>query len=132
MPTSAVSPATEPGSNGNSLLKGFSTTFDFLVYFVNFFPMKKYHVYILSNQRRGTIYVGVTSNLFQRMQQHKSKAVEGFTKRYSLDQLVYAEYFTSIQDALKREKQLKNWHRHWKIELIEKNNPEWQDLCLSE
>ncbi len=94
--------------------------------------MKKYHIYILSNQRRGTLYIGVTGNLALRMQQHKQKKIKGFTQKYSLDQLVHAEEYNSIYDALEREKQLKRWQRHWKINLVERSNPEWRDLYASD
>ncbi len=91
--------------------------------------MKKYYVYILSNKKRGTLYIGVTGNIIQRVEQHKQKKIKGFTQKYLLDQLVYAEQYNSVYDALKREKQLKRWHRQWKINLIEESNPEWLDLC---
>ncbi len=90
--------------------------------------MKLYFVYILASQRNGTLYIGVTSDLLLRTEQHKSKQVEGFTKKYHVDKLVYFEQTESIETTIMREKQLKNWNRAWKIKLIEKQNPEWQDL----
>ena len=86
------------------------------------------YVYILANRKDGTLYVGVTSVLVQRVYQHKVGAVDGFTKRYGIDRLVYFEPFGDIQLAIAREKQIKTWKRSWKIELIEKNNPDWTDL----
>ncbi|MEK7508774.1 MAG: GIY-YIG nuclease family protein [Patescibacteria group bacterium] len=89
---------------------------------------KKYNVYILASKRNGTLYIGVTNDLDRRIGEHKSKIVEGFTKKYNVDKLVYCEEYNNIEDALKREKQLKKWNRKWKLELIEKLNPEWIDL----
>ena len=86
------------------------------------------YVYILANRKDGTLYVGVTSALIQRVHQHKTGAVKGFTKRYGVDRLVYFEPFGDIQLAIAREKQIKKWNRDWKIELIKKNNPDWADL----
>jgi putative endonuclease len=82
----------------------------------------------LANRRNGAIYVGVTGNLQNRISIHKTNIVEGFTKRYEVHILVYFEEYDSINDAIAREKQLKNWERKWKLELIEKMNPEWEDL----
>lgn len=86
------------------------------------------YVYILSNQPRGTLYIGVTSDIYKRIWEHKNKIVEGFTKKYSLDKLVYYECHEDIEEAIKREKQLKEWKRLWKIQLIEKTNNQWRDL----
>ena len=85
-------------------------------------------VYILSNKRNGTLYVGVTSNLVQRVWQHKNNLVPGFTQKYNSHKLVYLEVCESMETAIQLEKQLKKWNRKWKLELIEKNNPEWNDL----
>ena len=85
-------------------------------------------VYILSNKRNGTLYVGVTSNLVQRIWQHKNNLVPGFTQKYSIHKLVYFEMHSSMENAILYEKQIKKWNRKWKLELIEKNNPEWNDL----
>ena len=89
---------------------------------------KQGYVYILASAQRGTLYIGVTSNLITRVWQHKQKLVEGFTKKYSVDRLVYYEISDSIESAIIREKQLKAWKRVWKIELIEESNPERKDL----
>ena len=90
--------------------------------------MKQPCVYLLASQRNGTLYVGVTSNLVQRIWQHKEGLAEGFTKKYEVHKLVYFEHTEDITSAIYREKQLKNWHRDWKINLIESKNPEWVDL----
>jgi putative endonuclease len=87
-----------------------------------------YFVYILASKRNGTVYIGVTSNLVKRVWEHKQKIVEGFTKKYSVDKLVYYECFNNINDAIGREKMLKKWNRAWKLEMIEKGNKEWKDL----
>ncbi len=85
-------------------------------------------VYILASGRHGTLYIGVTSDLVKRIYEHKQDLVEGFTKRYRVHTLVYHEAFEEMLDAIAREKQLKKWHRAWKIEMIERANPEWRDL----
>ena len=85
-------------------------------------------VYILANRARGILYTGVTSNLVQRVWQHKGDLVEGFTKRYRVHRLVWFEAHPSMASAITREKALKKWNRTWKIELIEKTNPTWADL----
>ena len=90
--------------------------------------MKKYYVYILASKKNGTLYTGVTSQLIKRVYEHKNGLVEGFSKKYSIKLLVYFEETNDINEALKREKQLKKWKRSWKIELIEKDNSDWQDL----
>lgn len=89
--------------------------------------MTNYYVYILSNKSK-TIYTGVTNNLSRRLYEHKNKLIDGFKKKYNLNKLVYYEEFNSINDAIKREKQLKNWHRQLKINLIESENVNWTDL----
>ena len=90
--------------------------------------MKRFFVYILASERNGTLYIGVTSNLPQRIWQDKNKIFEGFTEHYGVDQLVcYAEFGTA-EAAITREKQLKKWSRAWKMRLIEKENPTWRDL----
>jgi putative endonuclease len=86
------------------------------------------YVYILTNKPKGTLYIGVTSDLIKRIWEHKEKVVEGFSKRYNLTSLVYYEQTEDIESAIAREKQLKNWHREWKINLIEQTNPAWKDL----
>ncbi|MBQ4834965.1 GIY-YIG nuclease family protein [Pseudoalteromonas luteoviolacea] len=85
-------------------------------------------VYILASKPRGTLYIGVTKNLKTRIYQHKNNLVKGFTSSYSVHTLVYFECCDSIISAINREKQLKNWKRAWKIELIEQSNPHWHDL----
>ena len=87
-----------------------------------------YHVYILASERNGTLYIGVTGNLAPRIWQHRNGVVEGFTKRYHIDRLVHVEPFTDVNEAIVREKALKKWRRAWKLELIERDNPQWLDL----
>ena len=86
------------------------------------------HVYILASKKNGTLYIGVTSELKQRIVKHKESLIPGFTQRYKVYLLVYFEEYADIRDAIVREKQLKKWNRAWKIRLIEKMNPEWKDL----
>ena len=88
----------------------------------------QYYVYILFNKRNDTLYVGVTNNLVKRIWEHKNKVIEGFTKKYNVDKLVYYEVFGDINLAIAREKQLKAGSRKTKLELIELNNSDWQDL----
>jgi putative endonuclease len=90
--------------------------------------MKTGYVYIMSNFKRTTFYIGVTSDLANRVYQHREGKKEGFTKRYHLKYLVYYEEAGTINAAIVREKQLKNWHREWKINLIKSTNPEMKDL----
>lgn len=85
-------------------------------------------VYILASQRNGTLYIGVTSDLSRRLSEHKMDVVDGFTKRYGVHRLVYVEAHDTMADAILREKQIKKWRRAWKLELIEKGNPQWRDL----
>jgi len=82
-------------------------------------------VYILASKRNGILYVGVTSNLFERVNLHKQDLIEGFTKTYGVHMLVYYEMHQTMPDAIRREKQLKKWNRAWKVRLIEQMNPEW-------
>jgi len=89
--------------------------------------MKNCYVYILSNKSK-TLYIGVTNDLQRRIYEHKHKLIDGFAKKYNLTSLVYFETFNNMLDAIHREKQLKNWHREWKINLIESINPGWKDL----
>ena len=89
--------------------------------------MKTPGVYILASKPHDTLYVGVTSNLVQRIWQHKNDLVEGFTKRYGVHRLVWYEIHDSMENAIQREKAIKKWNRSWKIELIEKGNPTWRD-----
>jgi len=85
-------------------------------------------VYFMTNHNNNVLYIGVTSNLLRRVEEHKSKKYFGFTSKYNCDKLVYFESFVSIKDAISREKQLKNWKREWKNELINNINPLWKDL----
>ena len=87
-------------------------------------------VYILASQKRGTLYIGVTSRLTERISEHREGKIEGFTKRYGVNRLVHLEPYMDIHEALAREKALKKWRREWKIELIEESNPDWRDLWL--
>ena len=87
-------------------------------------------VYMLASKKDGTLYIGVTSNLVQRIWQHKNNQVDGFTKRYNVHTLVYYELHEIMESAIIREKQMKKWKRDWKIRLIEKGNPQWGDLWL--
>jgi putative endonuclease len=88
----------------------------------------QYYIYILASKKNGTLYIGVTSNLIKRIYEHKNDLVEGFTQKYAVHELVYYEVTESVDSAITREKQLKKWNREWKIRLIEKSNPEWNDL----
>ena len=89
---------------------------------------RTYHVYILASGRNGTLYIGVTGNLAARVWQHRTGAAEGFTKKYNVTRLVHVEPFADINEAIAREKALKKWRRSWKLELIERDNPQWLDL----
>ena len=91
---------------------------------------KTYAVYIMTNYSQTSFYIGVTGNLQKRVWEHKNKFVEGFTKKYNIDRLVYYELTDSVETALNREKQLKRWHRDWKINLIKEMNPEFEDLSM--
>ena len=91
-------------------------------------PMKDPCVYILASKRNGTLYAGVTSDLYDRMAQHKQGLVEGFTKKHGVNRLVYYEMHEDMLAAIRREKQIKEWKRAWKLRLIEQMNPEWIDL----
>jgi putative endonuclease len=85
-------------------------------------------VYIMTNKRDGTLYIGLTSDLPKRVWEHKNNVVEGFTKKYGCHTLVYFEPIEDFDSALQREKQMKAWNRDWKIQMIEKTNPTWKDL----
>ena len=89
---------------------------------------KIYIVYILANKRNGTLYIGITSDILKRIWQHKEKIIQGFTKKYGVNNLVYYEIFKDPINAIKREKRIKKYKRKWKLDLIEKDNPEWRDL----
>lgn len=90
--------------------------------------MSSFYVYILTNDRDGTLYTGITNNLIRRVYEHKNGEIEGFTKKYETNKLVYFEETPDVQSAITREKRIKKWRRSWKIELIEKDNPQWRDL----
>ena len=89
---------------------------------------KRFFVYVLSNQRRGVLYVGVTNDLIRRLSEHKAKLVPGFTKAYGVMLLVYYEEYSSVLEARAREAALKRWRRAWKMALVDKFNPDWRDL----
>lgn len=89
---------------------------------------RTYYIYILTNGKGGTLYIGVTNDLERRLYEHKNEFIEGFTKKYKIKNLVYYEETDDIGIAISREKKLKRWRRRWKVELIEKENPEWDDL----
>ncbi len=90
--------------------------------------MRKGYVYILCNKRYGTLYIGVTSNMHERLHAHRLGTASAFTKKYGLTRLVYYEVHDLVADAIQRETNLKKWKRDWKIALIEKTNPEWKEL----
>lgn len=90
--------------------------------------MKQYCVYILTNKTNKSLYIGVTNNLPRRLYEHKNKLFKGYTEKYNINKLVYYEQTENIESAINREKQLKNWHREWKENLIRKTNPKWEDL----
>ncbi|MCL5675730.1 MAG: GIY-YIG nuclease family protein [Patescibacteria group bacterium] len=97
---------------------------------INMMINSTYYVYIISNARRTTFYIGVTNDLTRRMYEHKNGLIEGFSKKYNLKELVYYEECSDIGAAIAREKQLKNWHRDWKINLIKTMNPQMKELPL--
>ena len=90
--------------------------------------MKDPYVYLLASQRNGTFYIGVTSNLIQRIWQHREGLAEGFTQKYGVKTLVWYEQHATMESAIAREKALKKWNRAWKLKLIEETNPQWRDL----
>jgi len=90
--------------------------------------MKNYYIYILASRKNGTLYIGVTNDLVKRVSEHKKGEIKGFTQKYHVNDLVHLERYSMINDAIRREKQLKKWNRSWKIALIEKENPGWVDL----
>ena len=90
--------------------------------------MKTYYIYIFASKRNGTLYIGITNDLTRRIFEHRTGLINGFTKKYSVNKLVYFESTNDVNAAILREKRLKKWKRQWKIELIEKSNPDWNDL----
>ena len=89
---------------------------------------KTYYVYIMASDKNGTLYIGVTNDIARRAFEHKTHHIPGFTSKYNVCKLVYVEAFSNIEDAIHREKRLKEWKRDWKKELIESINPQWDDL----
>lgn len=87
-----------------------------------------FYIYILSSLHNRVLYIGLTSDLQKRIWEHKNKIIKGFTQKYNVDRLVYYEVYDDAENAIKRERNMKEWKREWKIELIEKKNPEWKDL----
>ena len=92
--------------------------------------MSSYAIYIMASQKNGTLYIGVTNDIARRASEHRNGQGSEFAARYGVDRLVYIEYYDRIDEAIAREKQLKNWKREWKVELIERMNPDWDDLFL--
>jgi len=92
--------------------------------------MRQYFVYILSSPDNAIVYIGVTNDLIRRVKEHKEKLNMCFTSKFNCNKLVWFEVFRDIRVAIRREKQLKNWHRSWKNDLIEKENPEWKEITL--
>ena len=92
--------------------------------------MDRYFVYMLASKKHWVLYVGITNNLYRRVWEHKEWIIEWFTKKYHVKKLVYYEETASIQAAIKREKQIKNWKRAWKINVIEETNPHWDDMYI--
>ena len=92
--------------------------------------MGSYWVYLLAHRPKGVIYVGVTNDLIRRVYEHRNNLVAGFSKQYNVHDLVYFEPTSDVESAIAREKQLKKWHRDWKVALIEKENPDWRDLYI--
>ena len=92
---------------------------------------KTYYVYIMTNERNGTLYIGVTNNLLRRVWEHKTGQADSFTREYQTKMLVFFEETTDIYSAIQREKQLKKWNRLWKLRIIEEFNPDWKDLSLN-
>jgi putative endonuclease len=90
--------------------------------------MRQFYVYILASRPGGALYIGVTSDLVRRIYEHKTGSLPGFTKRYSINKLVYYEFYATAREAIQREKNMKHWPRSWKTKLIAQSNPEWRDL----
>lgn len=90
--------------------------------------MKTYYVYIMTNKNNNVLYTGITNNLERRVFEHRNKFIKGFTEKYNINKLVYYEETDDVGEAIYREKQLKNWHRQWKVNLINSFNKEWRDL----
>lgn len=97
---------------------------------IDYFMQKHYFVYLITNQRNTVLYTGITSDLFERINEHKNKAVKGFTKKYNIDKLVHYEVYDAPREAILREKQIKAGSRQKKIDLIKKDNPDFKDLSV--
>lgn len=95
-----------------------------------FITMNDYYVYILTNKTNTTLYIGMTNDLKRRLYEHKNKIIPGFTEKYNVNKLVYYEKTTDVKSAIQREKNIKKWNRDWKLELIKKTNPNFNDLSL--
>jgi putative endonuclease len=93
--------------------------------------VRSYWVYILASKPRGTLYIGVTNGLILRVEQHKVGRGSSFTRKYKVNRLVWFQEFADVREAIQREKTMKEWPREWKINLIERENPHWEDLCAS-
>ncbi|MGG6232050.1 GIY-YIG nuclease family protein [Tenacibaculum sp. SDUM215027] len=89
----------------------------------------QYYIYIITNKKEGVLYIGVINNLERRIFEHKNKLVKGFSSKYNLDKLIYFEEYQFIEEAIKREKNMKKWKRAWKTNLVIKENPNWEDLA---
>jgi putative endonuclease len=92
---------------------------------------RQFYVYMLASRKHGTLYIGVTNDLVRRVHQHKAKVIPGFTTKHGVNKLMYYEIFDNPTAAIEREKQLKKWHREWKIRTIEHENPNWDDLSAN-
>ena len=92
--------------------------------------MNAYYIYIVASEKNGTIYIGITNDLERRVFEHKNEIIRGFTKKYKCKKLLYFEHYTEVEQAIAREKQLKNWHRDWKLNLIKIQNPNFIDLSI--
>ena len=90
--------------------------------------MKSFCIYILAHKKNGALYIGVTSDLIKRVYEHRNDLADGFTRKYKIQKLVYFEQVDNADAAITREKRLKKWNRQWKVDLIEKSNPDWNDL----
>jgi putative endonuclease len=93
--------------------------------------VRSYWVYILASKPRGTLYIGVTNGLILRVEQHKTAKVSSFTRKYKVNRLVWLQEFADVREAIQREKTMKEWPRAWKVNLIERENPHWEDLYPS-
>lgn len=118
-------------SKAKEILKQVQDDTEYFLYAQEISMEKTYYVYIITNKLNSVLYIGITSNLVKRIWEHKNKVVDRFSNKYNLNKLVYYEICNDIEQAIKREKQLKNWHRAWKDNLIKEKNPEFLDLFSS-